>query len=62
MNNVNTLAANDDDVLSSTGVEAKVNVNVNVNVYPLFGLVLAILSGVISIGAGYLVYMLLSSN
>jgi hypothetical protein len=58
MNNVNTLAANDDDVLSSTGVEAKVNVNV----YPLFGLVLAILSGVISIGAGYLVYMLLSSN
>jgi hypothetical protein len=60
MNNVNTLATNDDDVLSSTGVEAKVNVNVNV--YPLFGLVLAILSGVISIGAGYLVYMLLSSN
>jgi hypothetical protein len=60
MNNVNTLASNDDDVVSSTGVEAKVNINVNV--YPLVGLMLAILSGAISVGAGYLVYMLVFSN
>jgi hypothetical protein len=60
MRNVNTLASNDDHVVSSAVVEAKANSNTNT--YPLIGLILAILSGVISIGAGYLIYMLVFSN
>jgi hypothetical protein len=63
MNNVNTLDSNDDavlsgTVLSSTAVEAKGNINT----YPLIGLLLAIFSGAISVGAGYLLYMLVFSN
>lgn len=72
MSNLTTLASNDDDVLSSTEIESKVNtntntntnanINININMYPLIGLMLAFLSGAISVGAGYLVYTLVFSN
>lgn len=58
MANVNTIASNDDNVVSSTGMELMANINM----HPLIGLMLAILSGAISVGAGYLVYILVFSN
>lgn len=52
MTTLTTLESNDDDVLTSTGKQG------TVNMYPLLGLLLAVLSGVISVGAAYVVYML----